>query len=69
METLVVHPKDESQLAAIKAFMHALDIDFEQQQESLSTKLVETVKKGLIQADKKQTISFQEFKSKHFKVD
>ena len=30
METLLVHPKNKSQLAAIKAFMEALNINFEQ---------------------------------------
>ena len=43
METLVVHPKDENQLAAIKAFMQALDIDFEKQDENLSDYVINSI--------------------------
>lgn len=68
METLVVHPKDENQLAAIKAFMQALDIDFEKQDDNLSIELKKSMNKGISEADNGEMISFDAFKSKHFKV-
>ena len=43
MEILLVHPKDENQLAAIKAFMHALNIDFEEQDDNFPLKILNGV--------------------------
>ena len=68
METLLVHPKDENQPAAIKAFMQALDIDFEKQDDYLSSELKESINRGVFEAKNGETISFEAFKAKHFKV-
>ena len=68
METLVVHPKDENQLDAVKAFMQALDIDFEKQDDYLSSGLKESVNTGVSEAKNGEVISFEAFKAKHFKV-
>jgi hypothetical protein len=47
METLIVHPKDQKQLAAIKAFFKALDVSFEKGKESpYDPKFVAKIKKG-----------------------
>ncbi len=34
METLIVHPKDQKQLAAVKAVLKALNVDFKKEKES-----------------------------------
>jgi hypothetical protein len=69
METLVVHPKNKSQLAAIKAFMQALNINFEQHNdEQLPEYIMESAHKGIAQANNRETISYATFKTKHFKV-
>ncbi|MFC3561582.1 DUF2683 family protein [Pedobacter jamesrossensis] len=68
METLIVHPKDENQLAAIKAFMQALNIDFENQANTITDNLKRSIDKGINEADNGETISFEAFKLKHFKA-
>lgn len=65
METLLVHPKDENQLAAIKAFMQALDIDFEKQ-DKLPVNILDSIKRGLKQAEKGEVVPMNEFKARHF---
>lgn len=50
METLLVHPKDEHQLAAIKAFMQALDIDFEKQEDNFSIEVLDGVNDSRLEA-------------------
>jgi hypothetical protein len=68
METLVIHPKDKNQLAAIKAFMQALDIDFEKQEDAITDDLKKSILQGISEADNGETMSFESFKAKHFKV-
>ncbi len=58
METLVVHPKDENQLAAIKAFMKALDIDFEQQEHVLPDHVIDNISKSQSEAHRGMTKEF-----------
>lgn len=65
METLVVRPKDENQLAAIKAFMQALNIDFEKQ-DKLPNYIFDNIERGLKQAKEGEVITMDEFKAKHF---
>jgi len=67
METLLVHPENEKQLAAIKAFMREQNINFEYQNQELPNHVLESIERGLNQAKNNQTISFDEFKLKHFK--
>lgn len=59
METLVVHPKDENQLAAIKAFMQALDIDFEKQDDSLSEYVINRINESRLEAKEGKLIEFK----------
>ena len=47
METLIVHPGNKEQLAAIKAFMKALKISFEQEEKSTyDPEFVAMIKQG-----------------------
>jgi hypothetical protein len=46
METLIVHPENKEQLAAIKAFMKALKISFEEKRASYDPDFVKMVQKG-----------------------
>lgn len=50
METLVVHPKDENQLAAIKAFMQTLNIDFEKQDDNFPLEVLNGVNSSRLEA-------------------
>ena len=47
METLIVHPKDRKQLAAIKAFFKALDVSFKKEKASpYNPQFVAKIKRG-----------------------
>lgn len=59
METLVVHPKDENQLAAIKAFMQALNIDFEKQDECLSEYVINSINESRLEANEGKLKEFK----------
>ncbi|MNJ93153.1 hypothetical protein D3C87_108320 [compost metagenome] len=43
METLIIHPKNKEQLAAIKAFVKALKIDFTTKKEKYNEEFVKEV--------------------------
>jgi hypothetical protein len=47
METLIVHPKNKEQLAALKAFIKALKIDFTTEKNTYNPEFVEKVLKGV----------------------
>lgn len=66
MEALVIHPENKEQLRAVKAFLKAMKVPFQQQDVSLPKHIQESIEKGLDQATKGQTVSFDVFKSKHF---
>lgn len=59
MEALLVHPKDETQLAAIKAFMKALDIHFEKQ-EHLSEYVLNEVQQSRLEESEGKVVPFTE---------
>ena len=59
METLVVRPKDENQLAAIKAFTQALNIDFEKQEERLPDYVLTGVKQSRLEAEEGKLSEFR----------
>lgn len=67
MEALLVHPKDENQLAAIKAFMQALNIHFESKEKEMPTHVLKSIEKGLAQIENGDLISLTDFKEKHFR--
>ncbi|MEH6307788.1 hypothetical protein RYH73_19195 [Olivibacter sp. CPCC 100613] len=66
MEALLIHPENKEQLRAVKAFLKAMKVPFQQQGVNLPTHVQESIEKGLDQLDKGETISFDVFKSKHF---
>ncbi len=47
METLIIHPKNKEQLAAIKAFVKALKIDFTTKKENYNPEFVVEVLEGV----------------------
>ncbi|MES2445713.1 MAG: DUF2683 family protein [Bacteroidota bacterium] len=67
MEALLVHPKDKEQLKVLKAFMNALNINFESTTSQLPEHVLKSINKGLAQAEKGETISLEDFKKKHFR--
>ncbi len=46
METLIVHPENKKQLAALKAFMKAFKISFEEGKSAYEPEFVEMIKQG-----------------------
>lgn len=47
METLIVHPKNKEQLAAIKAFVKALKIEFTTKKDNYNEDFVKEVLEGV----------------------
>jgi methionine synthase I (cobalamin-dependent) len=66
MESILIHPENVEQLETIKAVLKALKVPFEPQSNSLPPHVIKDIEKGLGQAKSGQTISFEEFKEKHF---
>jgi len=46
METLIVHPSNKEQLAALKAFMKALKISFKEEKSTYDPEFVKMIKQG-----------------------
>ena len=46
METLIIHPKNEAQLEAVKAFVKALKIDFTTEKETYNSEFVAKIKRS-----------------------
>lgn len=46
METLIIHPKNKEQLAALKAFVKALKIDFTSEKSPYNPEFVEKILDG-----------------------
>lgn len=69
MEAVTIHPENAEQLKAIKTVLRALKVPFELQTNSLPQHVLDSIDKGLTQADKKETISLEEFKKRHFLKD
>ncbi|WP_293300577.1 DUF2683 family protein [Pedobacter sp. UBA4863] len=46
METLIIHPKNKEQLAAIKAFVKALKIDFTTKKSTYNPEFVAKIKRS-----------------------
>lgn len=46
METLIIHPKNEAQLEAVKAFVKALKIDFTTEKSSYNPEFVAKIKRS-----------------------
>ena len=67
MESILVRPRNTDQLNALKEFLAASNMDFEAQGDDLPPHVLESIERGLNQAANGQTISFEEFKARHFK--
>lgn len=46
METLIVHPKNQKQLAAVKAVLNALNVTFEKEENDYDPEFVAKIKKS-----------------------
>jgi hypothetical protein len=56
MGTLIIHPKNEEQLVALKAFMTAFKISFEEEASPYNADFVAKMKLSKQQAKKGQTV-------------
>lgn len=61
MEALIVYPTKEQE-KAVKAFLKALDVQFEKKKEVLPAHVLAGIKRGQEDFEKGNTISFEEFK-------
>jgi hypothetical protein len=61
MEALIVYPTKE-QTKAVKAFLKALNVDFEKKEEVLPPHVLAGIKRGQEDFETGNTISFEEFK-------
>jgi hypothetical protein len=66
MESLLIHPQDPSQLEQIKAYLNSLKITFEVKKSTLPPHVIAGIEKAIAEDDAGQTISFDEFRDKHF---
>ena len=51
MDALIVYPQNKEQLVALKAFMKAMKISFEQKNETYPSHIISGVKKSLKQSE------------------
>jgi len=66
MESILVHPKNAEELKELKTFLETADIQFEAQEDILPLHVVESINRGLKQAENGETISLKEFTDKYF---
>jgi len=66
MESLLIHPRDPGQLEQIKAYLKSLKITFEVKKSTLPPHVVAGIEKAIAEDDAGQTMSFDEFRQKHF---
>lgn len=67
METLIIEPKNQKQLAKIKAFLKSLDVTFRQEKAAdadLPDHVISGIRKGQEDIKSGKSISLQEFKEK-----
>lgn len=55
METLTVHPENKKQLAALKAFMKAFNISFEENKSTYDPEFVAKIQESRKQAERGET--------------
>jgi len=63
MSTYVIHPTDEQE-KVVKAFLEALDISFEKEDEQLPDHVLAGIARGQEDIKAGRTMSFDEFKKK-----
>jgi hypothetical protein len=66
MEPILIYPESAEQLKTIKAVLKALKVQFEPQSKTLPPHVLQSIDKGLEEYKNGQTISFDEFKKRHF---
>ncbi|HZW69219.1 MAG TPA: DUF2683 family protein [Hanamia sp.] len=66
MESILIHPQDPGQLEQIKAYLKSLKVTFEVKRNGLPPHVIEGIQKAIAEDDAGQTISFDEFKERHF---
>ena len=66
MEQIVIYPKDQEQFNAIKEFLVASKMDFDILPDELPQHVLDGIERSIQQHQNGQTISFEEFKAKHF---
>ena len=66
MEAITIHPENKEQLKTVKAILKALKVPFETQESSLPRHLENSINRSLDQFAEGSTISFEEFRVKHF---
>jgi len=65
MESILIHPESAEQLKTVKAFLKALNIQFEPQPNTLPPHVLKGIEESIKQHESGQTISLKEFKEKH----
>lgn len=58
MDSLIVYPENEEQLAAMKAVMKAMNIDFEQKSDDYPLCVINGVKKSLKQIENGEAMPY-----------
>ena len=66
MEPLLIYPENKEQLKTIKAFLKALKVQFEPQSGTLPPHVVSGIQESIKQYENGETISWDEFKERHF---
>jgi len=66
MESLLIHPHDPGQLEQIKAYLTSMKISFEVKKSDLPPHVIAGLRKAIAEDVAGQTISFEEFRQRHF---
>ncbi|MBS1524974.1 MAG: hypothetical protein JST19_04960 [Bacteroidetes bacterium] len=66
MESILIHPESAEQLKIVKAFLKALKVPFEPQAGNLPPHVLKNIEEGIKQYESGQSISFDEFRERHF---
>ncbi|WP_183573170.1 DUF2683 family protein [Mucilaginibacter sp. X5P1] len=66
MESILIHPESAEQLKTVKAFLKALNIQFEPQSNTLPPHVLKSIERSIQQHENGQTISLKDFTDKHF---
>lgn len=66
MESLLIHPRDPNQLEQIKTYLQSLKVAFEIKKSAFPGHVIEGIQKAIAEGEAGQTISFDEFRNKHF---
>jgi hypothetical protein len=66
MEPLLIYPESAEQLKTVKTILKALKVQFEPQKITLPPHVLKIAEESIKQYENGQTISFDEFKERHF---